>query len=162
MTMTTTTPEIENITREIHVLESHAVERVQSAFELKLEIGKRLQRAKGLLPHGKFLPWARKEFGWSPRHVQRHMKISANATRVSHLRPDSTLRAALAAVDEAKPAAKRSESLQFLLATDTGESIEVKFRDGSQQAGFLMQAVLGDLRLRVVGPVQGDGLREAA
>ena len=57
-------PEIEQITREIHTLEAHAMQRAQRAVEFKVEIGKRLARAKAILKRGKFGAWAQKEFGW--------------------------------------------------------------------------------------------------
>lgn len=62
-------PEIEQITREIHTLEAHAMQRAQRAIEFKVEIGKRLARAKAILPRGAFVPWAGEEFGWSRMHV---------------------------------------------------------------------------------------------
>ncbi len=95
------TGEMERITREIHTLEAHAVERALSAVEFKIEIGRRLQRAKEILPHGEFMPWASREFGWNPRHVQKHMELARNAPRVAHLPPEASLRAALAAIAEA-------------------------------------------------------------
>jgi hypothetical protein len=62
-------PEIDQITREIHTLEAHAMQRAQRAIEFKVEIGKRLARAKAILPRGAFVPWAGEEFGWSRMHV---------------------------------------------------------------------------------------------
>lgn len=90
--------EIDQITREIHTLEAHATERASSAIEFKIEIGKRLTRAKEIMKHGEFLPWAQREFGWGRVHVANHMRLSANVQRVVHLGPEASLRAALAAI----------------------------------------------------------------
>jgi hypothetical protein len=54
------------------------------------------------MPHGKFLSWARSEFGWTPKHVQNHLKLAANAKRVSRLGPGASLRMALAAIKESQ------------------------------------------------------------
>jgi hypothetical protein len=45
------------------------MQRAQRAIEFKVEIGKRLARAKAILPRGAFVPWAGEEFGWSRMHV---------------------------------------------------------------------------------------------
>jgi len=83
---------------EIAWYQEEARKTVMLALQYKLEIGRRLARAKTLLPHGKFLPWAHDEFGWTPRHVQRHLELAENASRVSCLPPDASLRMALAAI----------------------------------------------------------------
>jgi hypothetical protein len=49
------------------------MERASSAIEFKIEIERRLIRAKEILPHGAFIPWASAQFAWDARHVQRHM-----------------------------------------------------------------------------------------
>jgi Protein of unknown function (DUF3102) len=72
------------------------------ALQYKLEIGKRLIRAKGLLKHGQFLRWAQNEFGWTPRHVQNHLTLASHEKRVSLLPPGASLRMALAAIKEAQ------------------------------------------------------------
>jgi len=69
-------------------------------LQYRLEIGKRLATAKALLPHGKFLSWARQEFGWAPRHVQNHLALAANAGQVSRLSPKTSLRMALTAIKQ--------------------------------------------------------------
>ncbi len=91
------------ISGEIAWYEEEARKSVGLALQYKLEIGKRLSRAKGLLPHGTFLSWAQVEFGWTPRHVQNHLTLAANAKRVSRLGPGASLRMALAAIKEAEP-----------------------------------------------------------
>lgn len=40
-----------------------------------IEIGRRLDEAKQLLPHGEFLPWLERETPFSDRHAQNYMKI---------------------------------------------------------------------------------------
>ncbi len=95
--------ELAQISGEIAWYEEEARKSVGLALQYKLEIGKRLTRAKGLLPHGTFLSWARGQFGWTPRHVQNHLMLAANAKRVSCLGPGASLRMALAAIKETEP-----------------------------------------------------------
>lgn len=90
--------ELAKLTGEIAWYEEQGRKTVALALQYKLEIGRRLARAKQLLPHGAFLNWAREEFGWTARHVQRHLTLAANATRVTHLPPDTSLRVALAII----------------------------------------------------------------
>jgi hypothetical protein len=92
--------ELKKISEEISWYEEEARKSVNAALGHKLEIGKRLAKAKTLLPHGKFLAWARDEFGWTARHVQNHLKLAANAQRVSRLGPGASLRMALEAIKE--------------------------------------------------------------
>jgi hypothetical protein len=95
-------PEIEQITREIHTLEAHAMQRAQRAVEFKVEIGKRLARAKAILKRGKFGAWAQKEFGWGHWHVARRMQLARNYPRVGNLGQEASLRAALADIAQAQ------------------------------------------------------------
>ncbi len=95
--------ELAQISGEIAWYEEEARKSVGLALQYKLEIGKRLAVAKRLMPHGKFLSWAKSQFGWTPRHVQNHLMLAANAKRVSRLGPGASLRMALAAVKHAKP-----------------------------------------------------------
>ena len=98
--------QLERITREIGWYEEEVRKSVRLALQYKLEIGKRLACAKSLMPHGSFLRWARTQFGWTPRHVQNHLALAANAKRVSLLEPSASLRMALAAIKESNPEAK--------------------------------------------------------
>jgi hypothetical protein len=92
--------ELEKLAAEIGWYEDQARKTVMLALQYKVEIGRRLARAKALLPHGQFLSWSRHRFGWSARHVQRHLLLAENATRVSQLPPGASLRMALAAIRE--------------------------------------------------------------
>lgn len=103
--------ELAQISREIAWYEEETRKTVGLALQYKLEIGRRLARAKGLMPHGTFLSWARVEFGWTPRHVQNHLVLAANAKRVSHLGPEASLRMALAAIKEADSEVKKGVKL---------------------------------------------------
>jgi hypothetical protein len=98
--------ELAQLSGEIAWYEEEARKSVGLALQYKLEIGRRLARAKALMPHGAFLPWAQAQFGWTPRHVQNHLTLAANAKRVSHLGPGASLRMALAAIKEADPETK--------------------------------------------------------
>jgi hypothetical protein len=102
--------EIEVIGREIAWYEIEATKSIRLALQYKLEIGRRLQRAKALLPRGQFLRWAEHEFGWAPRHVQNHLVLAANAKCVSHLPPEATWRMALAAIKASQPTAVRADA----------------------------------------------------
>ena len=92
--------ELTKIAGEISWYEEEARKTVMLALQYKLEIGRRLARAKVLLPHGKFLPWAHDQFGWTPRHVQRHLMLAENAPRVLCMPRETSLRMALAAIRE--------------------------------------------------------------
>jgi hypothetical protein len=103
--------ELEKLAGEIGWYEEEARKTFGLALQYKLEIGRRLARAKELLPHGKFLSWAQNEFGWTPRHVQNHLVLVENAKRISHLPTGASLRMALAAIKQsqaevAKPGGK--------------------------------------------------------
>jgi hypothetical protein len=107
--------ELAQISGEIVWYEEEARKSVGLALQYKLEIGKRLARAKGLMPHGTFLSWAKGQFGWTPRHVQNHLMLAANAKRVSRLGPGASLRMALAALKDTEPEVlKRVESIDSL------------------------------------------------
>ena len=92
--------ELAKLAGEIGWYQEEARKTIMLALQYKIEIGRRLLRAKSLLPHGQFLSWAQGEFGWTPRHIQRHLLLAENAPRVSRLPPDTSLRVALAAIRE--------------------------------------------------------------
>lgn len=92
--------DLAQISGEIAWYEEEARKSVGLALQYKLEIGKRLARAKSLMPHGTFLAWAKAQFGWTPRHVQNHLTLAANAKRIARLGPGASLRMALAAIKE--------------------------------------------------------------
>jgi len=96
--------DLEKISGEIAWYEEQARNSARLTLQYKLEIGKRLVRAKELLPHGQFLPWAQQQFGWTPRHVQNHLILAENAKRVSHLPAGASLRLALASIRKADAA----------------------------------------------------------
>lgn len=98
--------ELVKISEEIAWYEQEARKSVNVALGHKLEIGKRLAKAKTLLPHGKFLTWARAEFGWTARHVQNHLRLAANAKRVARLGPGASMRMALEAIKESQAPAE--------------------------------------------------------
>jgi hypothetical protein len=111
-----TKAELAKIVGEIGWYEDQARKTVMLALQYKFEIGRRLARAKLLLPHGQFLSWARQEFGWSPRHVQRHLMLAENASSIPNLPPGASLRMALAAIrkmrtDPEKSAAEATASV---------------------------------------------------
>jgi hypothetical protein len=106
--------ELRKLSGEISWYEEEARKSVSLALQYKLEVGRRLLRAKDLLPHGKFLSWAHKEFGWTPRHVQNHLVLAAHAKQVAKLAPGASLRMALAAIKNAqmKPANRDDASAE--------------------------------------------------
>ena len=113
------TPELAKLAGEIGWYQEEARKTVMLALQYKLEIGRRLLRAKSLLPHGQFLSWAQNEFGWTPRHLQRHLLLGENAPRVSCLPPDTSLRVALAAIKELRGEEKANPPLQRPLVADS-------------------------------------------
>ena len=108
--------ELKHMAGEIAWYEEESRKAVGLLLQYRLEIGKRLVRAKSLLPHGKFLQWARREFGWTPRHVQNHLRLAANAGHVSHLPPGTSLNMALAAIKKANPNGRKGEVRGNVLA----------------------------------------------
>jgi hypothetical protein len=95
--------ELEKLSGEITWYEQQAQNSARLTLQYKLEIGKRLMRAKGILPHGHFLSWARQQFGWTPRHVQNHLLLADNAKRISHLPTGASMRLALASIRKEDP-----------------------------------------------------------
>jgi hypothetical protein len=79
--------ELQKLAGEIGSYEEQFRKTVVLALRYKLEIGRRLARAKSILPRGKVLTSAHHEFGWTPRHVQRDLTLAENASRVSCLPP---------------------------------------------------------------------------
>ncbi len=144
--------EIDGITKEIHVLESHAMEHAGSAVQFKIEIGRRLMRAKEILPHGEFIPWATREFQWDRKHLWRHMALARNVARVPHLPPDASLRAVLAAIAPARreQSAEKTERLSFTLVAEGGDCLELDFRVDSAQASLCRRVAEDGGALRVV------------
>jgi hypothetical protein len=104
--------ELQVISREIFWYEEESRKTVRLALQYKLEVGKRLIRAKGLLSHGHFLKWAQHEFGWTPRHVQNHMLLAANEKRISLMPDGASLRMALAAIREVSNAKSELSSAE--------------------------------------------------
>jgi hypothetical protein len=92
--------QLDVISREIKEHEEQSRQAARGAIAHKLSIGERLTVAKGLCPAGTFGDWAAAEFGWSDRHVRRHMELWRHRTRVSALAglTDASMRAALAAI----------------------------------------------------------------
>jgi len=135
--------ELTQIAREIAWYEEEVRKTVRLALQYKLEIGKRLAHAKSLMPHGTFLRWARTQFGWTPRHVQNHLTLAANAKRVSHLEPSASLRMALAAIKEANPEAKDGVELVRI-----GAHPEAKSRVGLVRIGNSVKEI------HVVGEIE--------
>src|SRR4029077_18371695 len=82
--------ELEKLAGEIGWYEEQCRKTLMLALQYKLEIGRRLMRAKTLLPHGRFLPWAQQQFGWTARHVERHINLAENASCVSSLPPGTS------------------------------------------------------------------------
>lgn len=69
---------IEELTGEIR-------EYKQTAGDAILEIGKRLKEAKGLLPHGEWLPWLNEKVEFSERAAQRFMQLAEGYTNPTTL-----------------------------------------------------------------------------
>jgi Protein of unknown function (DUF3102) len=103
--------ELAKLAGEISWYEEEARKTVMLALQYKLEIGRRLARAKTLLPHGRFLVWAHDQFGWTPRHVQRHLTLAENAPRVACMPHETSLRMALAAIRELRTDANARDAV---------------------------------------------------
>jgi Protein of unknown function (DUF3102) len=123
-----TKSELAKLAGEIGWYQEEARKAVMLALQYKLEIGQRLARAKTLLPHGEFLAWAQAEFGWTARHVQRHLTLAENAPRVSCLPPDTSLRMALAAIRELRANIDAGEASPEVESSRDSQSIHITGR----------------------------------
>ena len=94
--------QLRRISGEIAWYEEQTRKTVALMLQYRLEIGRRLARAKALLPHGRFLSWAQSEFNWTARHIQNHLALEANAAQVSRLSPDTSLSSALALIKKSQ------------------------------------------------------------
>lgn len=127
--------ELRRIASEISWYEEEARKSIALALQYKLEVGRRLKRAKDMLPHGKFLSWAHQEFGWTPRHVQNHLLLAANAKQVSRLAPGASLRMALAAIKGAQ--LKVSNGPNVALGALEPPSVQIVHIIGEVKEGML-------------------------
>lgn len=129
---------VERLTREILHYEDLAIEHAECAIRFRVEIGKRLNVAKTVLPHGQFLTWAESSFKMSRRHVQNHMLLARNAQRVASMPEDISLRMALEAVTPPKetPAGARSggHHARLSITLHTGEQAVIEVRAGDLAA----------------------------
>ncbi len=136
--------ELANLSGEIAWYEEEARKSVGLALQYKLEIGKRLLRAKGLMPHGTFLSWARGQFGWTARHVQNHLMLAANAKLVARLGPGASLRMALAALKESEPVVQKE-----IVSVDSPPSLKKIHVIGEIEEGTLDCKQLVDELVRI-------------
>jgi len=134
-------PELAKLAGEIGWYEQQARKAVTLALQYKLEIGRRLVRAKSLIPHGEFLTWAHEEFGWTPRHIQRHLLLAANAARVSQMAPDTSLRMALVAIQAVEPQRERTEVEREAITAPQRIHIIADFEQGTVNRAQLLTEV---------------------
>jgi hypothetical protein len=81
-----------------------AGDKAKLAVQHAKNCGEELMRIKGLLGHGKFLPWLKENFEGSDRTARAYMRIAENWQCIANL-DTSTLTGALAALSPAKPSA---------------------------------------------------------
>jgi len=130
--------ELRKIVGEIAWYEEESRKGVTLLLQYRLEIGKRLARAKSILPHGQFLSWAQNEFGWTPRHVQNHLTLAANASLISRLDPGASLNMALAAIK--KPASCKAEGTNRALPAPQHIHLIGEIEEGQLDSeGFLAE-----------------------
>lgn len=75
--------EMSDLATEIHmefdkILDAHAeaIRRIGKRVAHNIiEIGARLENAKELVAHGKWLPWLKREFDWSEQSANRFMQV---------------------------------------------------------------------------------------
>jgi hypothetical protein len=135
--------ELQVVSREIAWYEEESRKTVRLALQYKVEIGKRLLRAKEMLPHGHFLRWAHTEFGWTPRHVQYHLLLASNEKRVSLLPKGASFRMALAAIKELSPSDLRSTNSSN--ETRSTDEPEMEIVPPPRQVHIIGEVVEGDL-----------------
>ena len=130
--MTVDTSELSRLAKEILNFEDYAITNAQNAVRFKIEIGNRLIRAQKILPRGQFADWGHRNFGWSRRHLVRHMTLARNGTRVSQMASFRQALATIAAPEKAQALATvpRQVHPRFLLLLESGEA-ELELRAGN-------------------------------
>jgi hypothetical protein len=114
-----------DLTNHSGTLTSHAeqIRRLgKRAFEDIVEIGRLLVEAKGLLPHGNWLPWLAKEFGWSPDTALNFTRIHELAKNRNFRNLNLPLSGAYLLAAPSTPEAVRDEIARRV---DAGETISV-------------------------------------
>jgi hypothetical protein len=141
--------DLKTMSREIAWFEEESRKTVRLALQYKLEIGKRLLRAKEMLPHGQFLRWAHSEFGWTRRHVAYHLQLAANEKCLSLLPKAATFRMAIAAIKEASSndvgARSASTGSSSSIAGKVTEITQIEVLPPPKQVVIVGEVVEGDL-----------------
>jgi hypothetical protein len=135
--------DLEVVSREIAWYDEESRKVTRLALQYRIEIGKRLSRAKEMLPHGQFLRWAHKEFGWSRRHVAYHLLIAANEKRLSYLPKETSFRMAITAAKELSSSGV--ESRHTSIRNESSGSPEVEVLAPPKRVYIIGEVVEGDL-----------------
>ena len=71
--------------RTIEAITGEILELKQRGGEVILDIGRRLLEAKGMLPHGEWLPWLNERVEFSERTAQKFMRLAQKWSNPSAL-----------------------------------------------------------------------------
>lgn len=106
------TPLEADISHQVKTIVQRIRHRVKQTLEDLIAVGNDLIAAKRVLPHGRFIPWLRAEFGWAERTARNCMNVAqrfgAKTAIIADLRIDPTaayLLAAPSSPEEASTAA---------------------------------------------------------
>lgn len=124
-------PNLDQIAREILHYEDLAIKYTEDSIKFRVEIGRRLQKAKDALPHGKFLPWVKRYFPHDRSYACKHMQLARNVERVKHLPPNAGIRMALQVISppraQSLPATKHP---RLVVALDSGVEAVLEIKRG--------------------------------
>jgi hypothetical protein len=110
-------------------------QRVKKTLENIIQVGKDLAVVKDALPHGRFGPWLRPEFGWGERMAQNYMAVAEAFGPKTEIIADLAIQptaayllAAPSAPDEARQAALERAEAGEQIATTVAKDILAETR----------------------------------
>lgn len=91
--------ELERILGVVAYHDEQARQAARSVVLHKIAVGEALAAARALMTPGEFWRWAEYSTRYSRAHIERHLRLAANASRVmERVGPDASMRAALSAL----------------------------------------------------------------
>ena len=106
-----------------------------------IEIGKLLTECKAKLGHGQWLPWLKRELGWSERAAQRFMEVHDFARTKSANLADLTIDVS---------------ALYLLAAKSTPDTVRTEMLERAEKGETITHKMLADARGRFPRPVTVD------
>jgi len=96
-------PQLSEVANRYH---AEAETSAHSAVEYAWHAGQALIAAKGQCAHGEWLPWLEANFNGSRQTADNYQKLASNCQHVSNLKPGTSIRGALAAIQKENRASK--------------------------------------------------------